>query len=167
MTFTKPNYILMASSYQTAILLQFNDSHSLSYAELSEATNLADAQLKPVLNLLVKAKLLLVDGDQYDLNTSECIPRVRRTSSDFSHVHRLQVEKGRHGVSCRTRSLIPSSSDPNQHQPGYPSGTEARIQRCHEGGRRRPKVCLPGYDRSVSTWVIGRAIILTLLPIES
>jgi cullin 1 len=71
MTFTKPNYILMASSYQTAVLLQFNDTHSLSYAELSEATNLADAQLKPVLNLLVKAKLLLVDGDQYDLNTSK------------------------------------------------------------------------------------------------
>lgn len=71
MNFTKPNYILMASSYQTAILLQFNDTHSLSYAELAEATQLADAQLKPVLNLLVKAKLLLVDGDQYDLNMSE------------------------------------------------------------------------------------------------
>lgn len=71
MGYTKPNYILMASSFQTAILLQYNDTHSLSYAELSEATNLADAQLKPVLNLLVKAKLLLVDGDQYDLNMSE------------------------------------------------------------------------------------------------
>lgn len=71
MTFTKPNYILMASSYQTAILLQFNDTHSLSYAELAQATQLADGQLKPVLNLLVKAKLLLVDGDQYDLNMSK------------------------------------------------------------------------------------------------
>ncbi|GHJ86386.1 hypothetical protein NliqN6_2788 [Naganishia liquefaciens] len=77
MTFTKPNYILMASSYQTAVLLQFNDTHSLSYAELSEATNLADAQLKPVLNLLVKAKLLLVDGDQYDLNTNFKSKKIR------------------------------------------------------------------------------------------
>lgn len=71
MNFTKPNYILMASSYQTSILLQFNDTHSLSYAELAEGTQLADAYLKPVLNLLVKAKLLLVEGDQYDLNISE------------------------------------------------------------------------------------------------
>ncbi|KAI5452672.1 ubiquitin ligase (cullin) of SCF [Naganishia albida] len=77
MTFTKPNYILMASSYQTAILLQFNDTHSLSYAELSEATQLADAQLKPVLNLLVKAKLLLVDGDQYDLNMNFKSKKIR------------------------------------------------------------------------------------------
>jgi cullin 1 len=71
MTYTKPNYILIASSYQTAILVLFNETHSLSYAELAEATQLADTQLKPVLNLLVKAKLLLVDGDQYDLNTSK------------------------------------------------------------------------------------------------
>ncbi|KAJ9113817.1 hypothetical protein QFC19_000010 [Naganishia cerealis] len=77
MTFTKPNYILMASSYQTAILLQFNETHSLSYAELAEATQLAETQLKPVLNLLVKAKLLLVDGDQYDLNMNFKSKKIR------------------------------------------------------------------------------------------
>lgn len=71
MTYTKPNYILIASSYQTAVLVLFNETHSLSYEELAQATQLTEAQLKPVLNLLVKAKLLLVDGDQYDLNMSK------------------------------------------------------------------------------------------------
>ncbi|KAJ9116957.1 hypothetical protein QFC22_004615 [Naganishia vaughanmartiniae] len=77
MTYTKPNYILIASSYQTAILVLFNETHSLSYAELAEATQLAETQLKPVLNLLVKAKLLLVEGDQYDLNMNFKSKKIR------------------------------------------------------------------------------------------
>lgn len=56
-----------------AILTQFNENDSLSYKDIHRGTLLADAILKPQLTLLTKAKVLLVDGDQYDLNLSELI----------------------------------------------------------------------------------------------
>lgn len=68
MNWTSPKYILMASAYQMAVILLFNDNLSLSYAEIEEGTKMSPQYLKPVLNLLVKAKILLQEGDQYDLN---------------------------------------------------------------------------------------------------
>lgn len=61
----------MASSYQTAILTQFNENDSLSYKDLQQGTMLAEGILKPQLTLLCKAKVLLQDEDQYDLNLSK------------------------------------------------------------------------------------------------
>ncbi|WAQ81988.1 hypothetical protein PtA15_2A301 [Puccinia triticina] len=59
----------MVSSYQGAILLQFNvGGDSLAYSEISGGTGLDEATLKPNLALLVKQKVLTQDEDTYDLN---------------------------------------------------------------------------------------------------
>lgn len=66
-------YILMTSSWQMAVLLQFNDNDTLSLDELFTATNIQKDILKQVLALLVKAKVLInEETDQYDLNPSAC-----------------------------------------------------------------------------------------------
>ncbi|MBW0485937.1 hypothetical protein O181_025652 [Austropuccinia psidii MF-1] len=67
--YTKQKYTFMVSSYQGAILLQFNVAgDSLSYGEISKGTGLDDGTLKPTLALLVKQKVLTQDDDSYDLN---------------------------------------------------------------------------------------------------
>jgi cullin 1 len=66
-------YILMTSSYQMAVLLQYNQHDTLSLNELITATNVPEDLLKQVLALLAKAKILInEESDQYDLNPSEC-----------------------------------------------------------------------------------------------
>jgi cullin 1 len=62
-------YILMTSSYQMAVLVQYNNNDTLSLEELVTATAISKDILIQVLALLVKAKLLVNDEeDQYDLN---------------------------------------------------------------------------------------------------
>lgn len=62
-------YILMTSSYQMAVLLQYNRHDTLSLDELVSATAISKDLLTQVLALLVKAKLLVnEEQDQYDLN---------------------------------------------------------------------------------------------------
>ena len=64
-------YILMTSSYQMAVLLQYNRNDTLSFEELQQATNISKDLLLQVLALLVKAKILVnEETDQYDLNPS-------------------------------------------------------------------------------------------------
>lgn len=64
-------YILMTSSYQMAVLLQYNNNDTLSLAELTTATSVPKDLLSQVLALLVKAKILINDErEQYDLNPS-------------------------------------------------------------------------------------------------
>lgn len=64
-------YILMTSSWQMAVLLQFNDNDTMSLDELFNATNIQKEILKQVLGLLTKAKILInEETDQYDLNPS-------------------------------------------------------------------------------------------------
>ena len=64
-------YILMTSSYQMAVLLQYNRNDTLSFEELQQATNISRELLLQVLALLVKAKILInEETDQYDLNPS-------------------------------------------------------------------------------------------------
>ena len=66
-------YIFMTSSYQMAVLTQYNDNDTLSLDELAAATSISKDLLKQVLASLVKAKVLVNDEqDQYDLNPSEC-----------------------------------------------------------------------------------------------
>lgn len=65
-------YILMTSSYQMAVLLQYNDNDTLSLDELTTATAISKDVLTQVLGILVKAKILInEEKDQYDLNPSE------------------------------------------------------------------------------------------------
>lgn len=79
-------YILMTSSYQMAVLLQYNDNDTLSLDELATATAISKEVLTQVLAILVKAKILInEEKDQYDLNPSEFLP-----SSDIrDHVTEL------------------------------------------------------------------------------
>ena len=64
-------YILMTSSYQMAVLLQYNKHDTLSLEELIAATAISKDILTQVLTLLVKAKILInEETDQYDLNPS-------------------------------------------------------------------------------------------------
>ena len=75
--YTSTSYILMTSLYQLAVLVQFNNSDAFTYKELQTATSLEDATLKPVLQLLVKSKvinLVTEDGeDNYELNYSQSL----------------------------------------------------------------------------------------------
>ena len=71
--YTQQKYTLMTSSYQMAVLVQYNDYDSLTLEELVKYTGINQESLKQVLAPLTKAKLLLQDkdGDPYDLNPSE------------------------------------------------------------------------------------------------
>ena len=62
-------YILMTSSWQMAVLLQYNNNDTLSLDEIVSATAISKDILKQVLAVLVKAKILInEETDQYDLN---------------------------------------------------------------------------------------------------
>jgi cullin 1 len=69
--YTNQKYILMTSSYQMAVLVQYNDNDTLSLDELMAATSISKDILTQVLAVLVKAKVLInEETDQYDLNPS-------------------------------------------------------------------------------------------------
>ncbi|EDQ98169.1 uncharacterized protein LACBIDRAFT_242344, partial [Laccaria bicolor S238N-H82] len=67
--YTNQKYILMTSSYQMAVLLQYNWADTLSLDELVTATSITKDILTQVLVVLVKVKMLInEEKDQYDLN---------------------------------------------------------------------------------------------------
>ncbi|KZV92198.1 hypothetical protein EXIGLDRAFT_614671, partial [Exidia glandulosa HHB12029] len=71
-------YILMTSSYQMAVLVQYNNNDTLSLDELQTATAISKEILSQVLALLVKAKVLInEEKDQYDLNPSFKSKKIR------------------------------------------------------------------------------------------
>lgn len=72
--YTNQKYILMTSSYQMAVLLQYNKHDTLSLDELLQATAIPKELLTQVLGLLTKAKVLVSDdSEQFDLNPSTFI----------------------------------------------------------------------------------------------
>jgi len=71
-------YILMTSSYQMAVLLQYNQNDTMSLEELVNATSISKDILTQVLAVLVKAKVLINDEtDQYDLNPNFKSKKIR------------------------------------------------------------------------------------------
>lgn len=76
-TYLKEKYIFMTSAYQMAILTQFNENDTLSFKDIQTGTQFTEAFLKPQLQLLVKAKVLLQDEDTYDLNLNFKSKKVR------------------------------------------------------------------------------------------
>ncbi|KAF5338983.1 hypothetical protein D9611_008772 [Ephemerocybe angulata] len=71
-------YILMTSTFQSAILLQYNRNDTLSLEELFVATSIPKEHLVQVLALLVKAKVLAnEEKEQYDLNPNFKSKKIR------------------------------------------------------------------------------------------
>ncbi|RXW24442.1 hypothetical protein EST38_g1443 [Candolleomyces aberdarensis] len=76
--YTNQKYILMTSTFQTAILLQFNRNDTLSLDELHIATSIPKDHLVQVLALLTKAKVLVSEeAGQYDLNPNFKSKKIR------------------------------------------------------------------------------------------
>ncbi|GJE96503.1 cullin [Phanerochaete sordida] len=61
-------YTFVASTHQAAVLLQYNACDARAFAELREATGLAEEPLRCALAPLVKAAVLVEEGEQYRLN---------------------------------------------------------------------------------------------------
>ncbi|KAI0317673.1 Cullin-domain-containing protein [Amylostereum chailletii] len=76
--YTNQKYILMTSSYQMAVLMQYNNNDTLSLSELVSATSIPKDHLAQVLALLVKAKVLISEEtEQYDLNPNFRSKKIR------------------------------------------------------------------------------------------
>lgn len=71
--YANQKYIFMTSAYQMAVLVQYNEYHTLDLSELVQHTGIGEDILKQVLAILVKARVLLNDGEgePYDLNPSQ------------------------------------------------------------------------------------------------
>eukprot|EP00039_Didymoeca_costata_P023308 m.6655 g.6655 ORF g.6655 m.6655 type:complete len:769 (+) comp3564_c0_seq1:124-2430(+) len=66
---SKPmSYTLQASSYQMAILLHFNDKDTVTLDELVASLQASAETLQGVLGVLLKTKLITLDGTNYKLN---------------------------------------------------------------------------------------------------
>ena len=73
---SKVPYTFQVSTYQMAILLLFNETDALDYADIREATKLTDEILEPNMGILCKARVVNItpedgkptDGTKYSLN---------------------------------------------------------------------------------------------------
>ena len=93
-------YIFMTSSYQMAVLLQYNKNDTLSLDELVAATAISKDILVQVLALLVKAKVLInEETDQYDLNPSAFY---RYLTGGFSEISYFQISSPKRFASIST-----------------------------------------------------------------
>jgi len=71
----KQEYTLMTSSYQMAVLLQYNDRDTLTLDQLVTATAINKDVLMQDLAILVKTKILInKEKDRYDLNPGNLFP---------------------------------------------------------------------------------------------
>ncbi|KAF5382559.1 hypothetical protein D9615_002947 [Tricholomella constricta] len=119
-------YILMTSSFQMAVLLQYNSNDTLSLAELLAATSIPKDLLTQILALLVKAKILInEETDQYDLNPNFKSKKIRvnlnlpikaETKAETSDVLKT-VDEDRKYVIQATIVRIMKARKTMKHQP--------------------------------------------------
>ncbi|XP_022913538.1 cullin-1 [Onthophagus taurus] len=69
----KNRYTLQASTFQMAVLLQFNVSESWTVSQLSDNTQIKPDFMVQVLQILLKAKLLSSDDDDMDLRPESIV----------------------------------------------------------------------------------------------
>ena len=85
-------YTLVTSSYQMAIMLQYNDHDTLTLDELATATAIDERALKRALRRLVNGDVLIKkEKDRYDLNFGNLFPFISRIMQ-LSRSHRFPVE---------------------------------------------------------------------------
>lgn len=100
-------YILMTSSYQTAILLQYNSQDTLSLSELVTATSIPKETLTQILALLVKAKVLVNEEDeQYDVN-----PGISHLSTVGCFCLSINIQSGFKSKKIRVNLNLPIKSE--------------------------------------------------------
>jgi hypothetical protein len=98
MTYTKPKYLLSTSTYQACILLQFNESDSLSYEDLAARTAIANDLLRPNLDLLIRLKILLKEDEEtYELNRKFKSPKNLKVRLTFFHLMQWRASADIHG----------------------------------------------------------------------
>lgn len=115
-------YIFTVSTFQLAILLQFNETDTCTFKELQVGTQIAEPLLKNYLVPMVKLKVLLQDRDSYDLNLSRySCPSIVNDADPV----RLQVEE-----------------DSSQFEYACSSGAEGRSTRGVASSRRGQEVCV-------------------------
>jgi cullin 1 len=66
-------YTLQASTFQMAVLLQFNVAESWTIAQLEENTQIKTDFLVQVMQILLKAKLITCDDDENDLSPNSVV----------------------------------------------------------------------------------------------
>ncbi|XP_076268949.1 cullin 1 isoform X3 [Rhynchophorus ferrugineus] len=69
----KNRYTLQASTFQMAVLLQFNVADSWTVAQLEENTQIKQDFLIQVIQILLKAKLLVCDEEENDVNVNSTV----------------------------------------------------------------------------------------------
>jgi len=69
--FSQNKYIFQASTYQMAVLLQFNTSLSYTVSEIASNTEIKMDILTQVISTLLKAKILVKDSNSDDYDVDE------------------------------------------------------------------------------------------------
>ena len=104
-------YILMTSSYQMAILLQYNDQDTLTLYELATATAMDKDVLLVVLAVLVAAKILTnEEKDRYDLNPSNFFLHLYDNATE-SGVVDFKAKKIRVNLNLPVKAKVASASN--------------------------------------------------------
>ena len=136
----------MTNAYQMAILTQFNENDTQTYGDISASTRISDEALKPQVGLLVKARVLLQDGDTYDLNLS---PSSNSTLSMMLIPWYIQISSRRRCAEETTSMealLIVLAADPSQPQSPGPKRAEGRNGRSAAICGRGPEIRVSGDD---------------------
>jgi len=68
--FPSKTYTLQSSTYQIALLLQFNSNDSISFETFQATTQLQEAILKSTLQSMVKSKILIASEEDYQNSTN-------------------------------------------------------------------------------------------------
>jgi len=66
-------YTLQTSTFQMAVLLQFNDSETWTMQQLEEITQMKNELLLQVIQILLKTKLIVCDDDENSLTPSSVL----------------------------------------------------------------------------------------------
>ena len=69
----KNRYTLQASTFQMAVLLQFNVAESWTISQLEENTQIKTDFLIQVIQILLKAKLITCEDDENDLSPNSVV----------------------------------------------------------------------------------------------